>query len=97
MPALHRTVSRYPARQPSGRSWAGLPRWDPSKRDVLSHLTRHELLAVVDQFELEVPDRRVREGLLDAVGASKKATLATILPDLPRERLKAILRGPRAG
>ena len=34
----------------------------PSKRDVLSHLTREELLAVVDQFELAVGDHRVRVG-----------------------------------
>ncbi len=50
----------------------------PSKRDVLAHLTRDELLAVVDQYDLSVSDRRVRENLVEAVAASKKA-MCTLL------------------
>jgi hypothetical protein len=51
----------------------------PTKRDVLALLTRDELVAVVDRFELQVPDRRVRDGLIEAVAASKKATWAELL------------------
>jgi hypothetical protein len=63
-----------------------------TKRDVLAHLTRDELLAVVDRFALAGPDRRAREGLVEAVPASKKATLAEILPGYARDRLKELCR-----
>jgi type I restriction enzyme M protein len=61
-----------------------------SKRGVLAQLSREELLSVAQRFELEVADRRKKDDLLDAVAASKKATLAEILPELGRERLKAL-------
>jgi type I restriction enzyme M protein len=64
-----------------------------TKRDVLAHLTHDELLAVVDRFTLVVPDRRSNEGLVAAVAASKKATLAEILPGYARDRLKELCRG----
>ena len=64
----------------------------PTKRDVLALLTRDELVAVVDRFELEVPDRRARDGLIDAVVSSKKATWAELLPELSRDRLKELCR-----
>jgi type I restriction enzyme M protein len=64
----------------------------PQKRDVLSLLSRDELLAVVDRFELAVPDRRAKDGLIEAVAASKKATLAEALPELSRDRLKELCR-----
>ena len=63
-----------------------------TKRDVLAHLTRDELLAVVDRFELAAPDRRAKEGLVEAVAASKKATLGEILPGYARDRLKELCR-----
>jgi type I restriction enzyme M protein len=63
-----------------------------TKRDVLAHLTHDELLAVVDRFSLAVPDRRANEGLVAAVAASKKATLAEILPGYARDRLKELCR-----
>jgi type I restriction enzyme M protein len=62
------------------------------KREVLQLLGRDELLAIVDRFDLAVPDRRAKEGLIEAVAASKKATLAEILPELSRDRLKEICR-----
>jgi type I restriction enzyme M protein len=62
----------------------------PSKRDVLAQLSKSELVAVVDRFELSVPDRRARDGLIDAVASSKKATLSGILPELSRDRLKEL-------
>jgi len=64
----------------------------PSKRDVLSLLSRDELLAIVDRFELAPPDRRAKDGLVDTVASSKKATLAEALPDLSRDRLKEMCR-----
>jgi type I restriction enzyme M protein len=64
----------------------------PSKRDVVAQFSREELVNVVDQFELEVADRRRRDGLVDAVAASRKATLVEILPELSRERLKELCR-----
>ena len=64
----------------------------PSKREVLSLLTRDELLAVVDRFELPVADRRVKDQLLEAIGPSKKATLDEALRDCSRDRLKDLCR-----
>src|SRR5687768_760638 len=63
----------------------------PSKRDVLGHLTRDELLGVVDRFDLAVGDRRAKGGLVDAIGSSK-AALAEVLVGLSRERLKELCR-----
>ena len=65
----------------------------PSKRDVLAHLTRAELLEAADLFELTVGDRRVRDQVVDAVASSKKAGLAEVLAPLSRERLKEVCRG----
>ena len=64
----------------------------PSKRDVLVLLTRDELLAIVDRFALSPPDRRAKDGLVETVASSKKATLAEVLPDLSRDRLKELCR-----
>jgi type I restriction enzyme M protein len=64
----------------------------PSKRAVLEHLSRDELIAIVEQFHLPVADRRVRDQLVKAVAESKKATLAEVLPELPRARLKELCR-----
>ena len=47
-----------------------------SKRVGLAHLSRDELLSVVDRLALSVPDRRVRDGLMEVVAPSNKATLA---------------------
>jgi len=62
----------------------------PSKRDVLAQLQREELISVVERFGLEVADRRKKDDLLEAVASSRKATLADVLPDLSRERLKEL-------
>jgi hypothetical protein len=53
----------------------------PSNRDVLAQLSKAELLTVVDRFELSVADRRVRDGLIEALGSSKKVTLAEMLAE----------------
>jgi type I restriction enzyme M protein len=64
----------------------------PLKRDVVAQLTRDELITVVEQFELAVSDRRKKDGLVEAVTASRKTTLSEILPGLPRDRLKELCR-----
>ena len=64
----------------------------PSKRDVLGHLSRDELVAAVDQFELVVADRRVKDQLFEAVASSKKASLGEILGGFSRDRLKEVCR-----
>ncbi len=63
-----------------------------SKLSVLENLTRDELLGVVDAFEIQVEDRRVKEKLVEAVACSRKATLAAFLPDFSRDRLKELCR-----
>jgi type I restriction enzyme M protein len=62
------------------------------KREVLQLLARDELVAIVDPFELEVADRRAKDGLIEAVAASKKARLTEILTELTRGRLKGLCR-----
>src|SRR5689334_18065329 len=64
----------------------------PTKREVLTHLTRDELILIAETFDVHVEDRRVKDGLVEAVASSKKATLAAILPDLSRGRLKELCR-----
>jgi len=58
----------------------------------LQLLGRDELVAIVDRFELSPPDRRAKDGLIESVAASKKATLSEILTELSRDRLKEICR-----
>jgi type I restriction enzyme M protein len=63
------------------------------KRDILQLLSRDELLAVVDRFELSVADRRVKDGLVETIASSNKATLAEVLPQLsPSEGALSSLR-----
>ncbi len=63
-----------------------------SKREVLEHLKRDELLAAVDRFELRVEDRRLRSELVDALARSRRTELPSILANLPRARLKELCR-----
>jgi hypothetical protein len=67
----------------------------PSKRDVLALLTRDELLATADRFELEIADRRVRERIFEVVASSRRAGLAEALVPLSRDRLKEVCRALR--
>lgn len=63
-----------------------------SKRDVLARLSRAELLAIVDLYDLAPPDRRAKDGILDAVARSTEATLDAILPTYTRDRLRELCR-----
>jgi hypothetical protein len=64
----------------------------PAKREVLASLTRDELLDALDRCGVEVGDRRVKEGLVEALAASHRARRSDILGTLPRERLKELCR-----
>lgn len=64
----------------------------PSKRAVLEVLSRDDLLQLVDAHGLLVADRRKKDGLVDALVASKKAHLDELLASLSRDSLKAICR-----
>jgi type I restriction enzyme M protein len=63
-----------------------------SKRALLELLSRDELLAAVDLFGVDVPDRRGKDGIVDALVASRKVSLAQALGDFPRDRLKDLCR-----
>ncbi|MDC0678984.1 class I SAM-dependent DNA methyltransferase [Sorangium atrum] len=62
------------------------------KRTVLEHLTRDELISIADAFDVHVQDRRSKEKLVDAVAASRSATLAAVLASYSRDRLKELCR-----
>ena len=64
----------------------------PTKRAILAALTRDELRANVDCFELNVDDRRIKAQLVDALVRYRRARLDWILQDLPRNRLKDLCR-----
>ena len=64
----------------------------PTKRAILSQLTRDELRVNVDFYELDVYDRRVRSQLVDALAGSRRAPLDEMLWELSRDRLKELCR-----
>ena len=64
----------------------------PTKRAILAELTSHELRSVVEGYGLEVVDRRVRTGLIDAVARSRKARIGEVLLGVSRNRLKELCR-----
>lgn len=61
-----------------------------SKKDVLTQLSRAELLTFVSETGVEVADRRVREQLITALSGSKRARLPEFLLTLSADRLKEI-------
>ena len=64
----------------------------PTKRAILSELTRDELRDHLDYYGLDVHDRRVRSQLIDTLAGSRKARLDEMLWALSRDRLKALCR-----
>ena len=64
----------------------------PTKRAVLAELTRRELRTGLDFYELQVPNRRVKAQLVDALARSRKARVEEVLQALSRDRLKALCR-----
>lgn len=63
-----------------------------TKRAIFEQLTAEELRVIVDQYALDVEDRRARGVMVDAIVASRKVDVAASLADLSRERLKEICR-----
>lgn len=63
-----------------------------TKREIAEQLTADELRAVVDRFELEIEDRRARGGMVDAIVASRKVDLESVLAELAQKRLKELCR-----
>jgi type I restriction enzyme M protein len=63
------------------------------KRRVLDLLQRAELLALTDRFDVDVSDRRVKSQLVDALAASRRASLSDILSALSRGCLKDLCKG----
>ena len=64
-----------------------------TKRAILARLNRDELLGALDAYELDVPDRRVKDRLVEVLAAFKRARLDDILSALRRDRLKELCRG----
>jgi type I restriction enzyme M protein len=65
----------------------------PTKRDLLGQLTRDELLTVLDDHGLTVPDRRKKDDIIEALAGSRAVRLDQALGGLPRDRLKEMCRG----
>ncbi len=64
----------------------------PTKRAILSKLTRDELRVYVDYHDLDVYDRRVRSQLVDALAGSRRAALDEMAWELSLNRLKELCR-----
>ena len=64
----------------------------PTKRAVLTELSRAELRVNLDHYGIEVDDRRVKSQLVDALARSRKARLDEMLLRLSRNRLKELCR-----
>lgn len=59
---------------------------------LLQALSRDELIATIDYFDVDVADRRVKAGLISALAHVKPKQLADVLSGLPRNRLKQLCR-----
>jgi hypothetical protein len=60
-----------------------------NQRAILASLSRNDLLALVDHFDLQAPDRRVRDNLIGALAASRSTPLSAMLGRLS---LAALIR-----
>ena len=63
-----------------------------TKRTILTALTRHELRATVDDYDVRVDDRRVKTQLVDALAVQRRVRLGDVLQGLSRDRLKELCR-----
>ena len=64
----------------------------PANREILALLTDDELLIALDFYELTVPDRRVKDDIVEVLATSPEASIDDILDWLPRDQLKALCR-----
>jgi type I restriction enzyme M protein len=61
-----------------------------SKRCILEVLHRDDLLSLVQEYDLEVADKRVRQNLIDALVRSRTVRMQDILSGYSRDYLKSI-------
>jgi type I restriction enzyme S subunit len=76
------------------RRWRGMA---IAKRTILEALTRPELLAIAEAYELHVEDRRVRDQLIQAAAASRKVARVSahcLVVGLSGYHSDAKVRGP---
>lgn len=59
---------------------------------LIQALSRDELLAIVDRFSLNVPDRRARAGMIGAVAEVTPIRLEEVFKGFSRERLRELCR-----
>ena len=64
----------------------------PTKRAILETIHRDTLIFLVEEFDLDVADKRRRDLLVEALATSRRATLPKILGSLKRDDLKACCR-----
>ena len=64
----------------------------PTQRAIFARLSRDELLGVIDAYELDAPDRRIKDRLVEVLAASEQVQLGDILQAFPCARLKALCR-----
>lgn len=64
----------------------------PTKRDIVELLKRHELAEISESFDLNPPDWVHKDGLVETVSSSRRATLDKFLSLLKRDRLKELCR-----
>lgn len=62
------------------------------KSEVLTHLTRDELLDAADRLGVDLPERRAKDPIVAALAAAPTVTIEAALADLKRERLKELCR-----
>jgi hypothetical protein len=60
----------------------------PTKRDLLGQFNRDELLAILDEHGLTVPDRRKKDAVVEVIAGSRAVKLDGALGSFPRDRLK---------
>ena len=62
------------------------------KREILELLNADELRGLADRFELALPDRRAKDGMVDALSRAHRVKLDEPLEEYPRARLKELCR-----
>jgi superfamily II DNA or RNA helicase len=64
----------------------------PTKRQVLDLLSRHELLTYLDKYELVVPDRRLKDAIVETLAAAHRVQLDQLLIGFKRAQLQEMCR-----
>ncbi len=64
----------------------------PTHHEILTHLTRDELLVLAQRCDISIGERPRKDDLLESLGKAKVATLNVALSDLSRDRLKEVCR-----